>query len=377
MNMRDTLVAMLLVCVVTPVYALIPITDAPPPLVSAVCDGVTDDAAALQALLNTGRSFSIPEQTVCLLRSGLTMATAGQQLIGDNQLTSVLLLGNAITGLTIQAPSVQLATFTVQCQYVGTTAIRLTSAGRSRIRDITEEHCTSHGLVFDTGMGGNNNLVKIDGGRYLSNGGSGIAVPYSQINNNGIELTGVDTTGNGQNGVLIKGISARIMGGTYQFNAECGIRISEPGDSAYSQASFILSPWLEANGVGGVCGGGHSVRNVAYLGSGFAPVVNMPGSFDTDVRPDHINAGVSGTSSGDEITRLLQQRTTGIEPSLYGLEFVPTGMAPNIPLRMQAKGLSSMHLGGSVALDALKVPGPSVLKSVCVDSATGKVQYCP
>lgn len=38
-------------CVATPAQALIAITDVPPPLVSAVCDGVMDDASAIQARL--------------------------------------------------------------------------------------------------------------------------------------------------------------------------------------------------------------------------------------------------------------------------------------------------------------------------------------
>jgi len=69
----------------------------------AVGDGVTNDTAAIQAALNTGRSVYMPSGTY-LISSGLSIATQGQNIFGDGpEQTNILVSGSSYDAVTISA----------------------------------------------------------------------------------------------------------------------------------------------------------------------------------------------------------------------------------------------------------------------------------
>ena len=69
----------------------------------AVGNGVTDDTAAIQAALNTGRNAYMPSGTY-LISSGLSIIIAGQNIIGDGpKQTNILVSGSSYDAITISA----------------------------------------------------------------------------------------------------------------------------------------------------------------------------------------------------------------------------------------------------------------------------------
>lgn len=56
----------------------------------AVCDGVTDDTAAIQLALNTGKTVVLPSAVTCLITGTLTITVSGTGLVGAGWQSSVL-----------------------------------------------------------------------------------------------------------------------------------------------------------------------------------------------------------------------------------------------------------------------------------------------
>lgn len=70
----------------------------------AVCDGVADDTAAIQAALNTGLCVMLPSTGTCKITSTLTISVNGTTLAGSGQASSILTCSvNNVTMISVSA----------------------------------------------------------------------------------------------------------------------------------------------------------------------------------------------------------------------------------------------------------------------------------
>lgn len=114
-------------------------------------DGVTDDTAALQAAISTGKPILIPVGTY-IVGTPLTVATTGQIICGQGYLSILYaktgFVGTELLKFTASEPGPQIQGLWLRCQTPGAVTVGLTAAGVPRFR-IRQCRITGFGTGID------------------------------------------------------------------------------------------------------------------------------------------------------------------------------------------------------------------------------------
>lgn len=260
----------------------------------AAGDGVSDDTTEIQnaisACKTSKRTLFFPAGTYRITQP-LTVDYNGFHFVGEGWLSSVIKVGtdNQIAALIVAGRYGAMEGIGFNGANLGVEGIVMKNAAETSIEWCDARNFKQNGLLFDPtfngGTTGNNNTARVTGGSYNSNGNCGISVTLHG-DNNVLRFEQVNCSSNASHGMLLKSEGASVDGGLFEGNGGYGIQISEPSDGGiYSTSHRLVFPWLEANTLGGVAGGAHSSRNLVQLktGQGYSkltPPSGGSGSFD-------------------------------------------------------------------------------------------------
>ncbi len=198
-------------------------------------------------------------------------------------------------------------------------------------------------------MKGSNNFAKVEHCLFAHNGRNGaeFSPEYGlAADDNAIELSHNEFQGNGENGLLLRGSSALILGGFYSGNGQHPIQVGATTDPNWSSATIYSPADMEYNGAGDCIYQAHSVRSLFLVSSATGKAI-CDGSPSAD--------GIQIFIDGGNKLRITdtQSRELQIVPSssaASGAIVQSAASAPNYPLSLRSKGSTAIKLnilGGS------------------------------
>jgi hypothetical protein len=235
------------------------------------------------------------------------------------------------------------------CGFDGTTAgtygIVVKDANSTIVDNCDCRHFDNDGMLIDPtyggGADGNNNSFKVRTGHYGLNGGCGIRMVQHGDNNN-VSYEGVDMSGNASHGLLGKSSKFIVDSACiFEGNGGYGIQIGEDADGSTNIDSLIDSPWVEANGSGGIRGSASSANNTIRLfGQGQSYTRNASAANSVSrVSSGGINA--VGSVDGDSFVR-----ANAVAGEAYVLAYSISG--GNVNLNLGGAGTGTVVFSSSV-----------------------------
>lgn len=287
----------------------------------AVGDGIADDTAAIQAAVNTGSTVYFPLGTY-KVTAPIVLSTNGQMLIGSGREGGKCVLksggssGSPLAAiLKISAPRVIIQNLELDgvAQANTTVGVLFHNGNRSVVEKCFVKNCTT-GVKFDTASGtptGNNNLALLRD-TLVSSCNVGIT-SESQTDNNGITLEDLWVASCTSHGVRVRGIGWRILYGLYEGNGGYGIVLGQTGDAMVVTGGTIITPWLEANTLGGIRGE-NSQRNFILQDANVQGYTGAtPGNEDVVLIPNTSSGSILELSSISGKGLRMRHVTTGGE----------------------------------------------------------------
>ncbi len=243
----------------------------------ALGDGTTDDTAAFRAALaaSNGGTVYVPYGTY-IINGTLNLSVSGQQLVGASKTKSILKANTTYSEMiNITATFTNIENLYLLGNNKAVNGTKLFFAGYGTMSQVQIVSFDGDGILLDSYSAGNNNGYKFSD-IYLDSNDNGIRVNGSQAvlwNNNNIMYQNIIAMSNRNNGILLKGSSNTILGGIFESNSECAIKLGQNGDTDATQATVIIQPWMEGNTLGNICLTQNKVINnigiLAYYGQVF------------------------------------------------------------------------------------------------------------
>jgi hypothetical protein len=322
-------------------------------------DGTTDDTTAIQSAIDTGQRVVFPPGNYKITAALETFVNG--QIIGGEGMESgkyKITRSGAGAALVIAHPRVKLHDLEIVGTASADDGVVCYNANRCSIERLNIQGFDGYGIKIDQDYAvpdGNNNFVHIN--EVICNQNNiGIGAANIGGDHNGIEVISAWCGSNDSHGLVIKGQNWRVFGGDYEGNGGYGVLISESGDAAVSVGSMLYHPWVEANTLGGVRGGGRSARNCYWSDNSQQTLTNAANSEDLQIVVDNSSGAMFKLKDGVNSLEFSLTATGTPRSNIYS-------RGTNPRLDVSPTGAGDLHLGSQTT------------GNVIIDGASGATGY--
>ena len=245
----------------------------------------------------------------------------------------------------------------------GTYGIVLRGCAETAIEYCDARNFDNDGLLIDPdyggGAAGNNNNLRIVGGSYNLNGGCGVKITHASDNND-IGFHGVNASSNGSHGFLLRGHGGYVDPICIaEGNGGYGFQIGEDADPVDYTGWLLDHPYTESNTAGGIRGSSKSENNIIRLKNA-SGTQSYTGHASSGNVAESVTSGLYRFGSGDGVT-FMQASAGGSEAFLLAAH-VSGG---NVNLNLGPAGTGTVLISGTTRITG----------EVRVNGGTGTARY--